>query len=211
MRMHEDMSSSVDQRGEYSATAVADRSPMLEISNAMVRLYKEAFGRGPTKARAQFAGPDTLIVILESSLTVAERNLVALGEHQRLRERRGRADPVGDIFATRAVVGFDPHRPALRRQAGPLARDHVADAGSTVVEIGVNDRICRRFVLMPGNACSGLDADGVKPVGGFLRNIQIVFIARDLVGLQIGPADAGGTFFKTCRQDRVITALWIQG
>jgi uncharacterized protein YbcI len=54
----------------------------------MVRLYKEAFGRGPTKARAQFAGPDTLVVILESSLTVAERNLVALGEHQRLREAR---------------------------------------------------------------------------------------------------------------------------
>ena len=61
---------------------------MLEISNAMVRLYKEAFGRGPTKARAQFAGPDTLVVMLEASLTVAERNLVAMGEHQRLREAR---------------------------------------------------------------------------------------------------------------------------
>ena len=61
---------------------------MLEISNEMVRLYKEAFGRGPTKARAQFAGPDTLVVILEASLTVAERNLVAMGEHQRLREAR---------------------------------------------------------------------------------------------------------------------------
>ena len=61
---------------------------MLEISNAMVRVYKEAFGRGPTKARAQFAGPDTLVVILEATLTVAERNLVAMGEHQRLREAR---------------------------------------------------------------------------------------------------------------------------
>lgn len=70
------------------ATTTTDRSPMLEISNAMVRLYKEAFGRGPTKARAQFAGHDTLVVILESSLTVAERNLVAMGEHQRLREAR---------------------------------------------------------------------------------------------------------------------------
>jgi uncharacterized protein YbcI len=68
--------------------AVGVRSPMLEISNAMVRLYKEAFGRGPTKARAQFAGSDTLVVILENSLTVAERNLVAMGEHQRLREAR---------------------------------------------------------------------------------------------------------------------------
>jgi uncharacterized protein YbcI len=61
---------------------------MLEISNAMVRLYKEAFGRGPTKARAQFAGADMLVVTLEASLTVPERNLVAMGEHQRLREAR---------------------------------------------------------------------------------------------------------------------------
>jgi uncharacterized protein YbcI len=71
-----------------TGTATTDRSPMLEISNAMVRVYKEAFGRGPTKARAQFAGSDTLVVILEATLTVAERNLVAMGEHQRLREGR---------------------------------------------------------------------------------------------------------------------------
>lgn len=61
---------------------------MLEIANAMVRIYKEAFGRGPTKARAQMAGPDTLVVILENSLTAAERNLARLGEHERLRESR---------------------------------------------------------------------------------------------------------------------------
>lgn len=64
------------------------RSPMLEIANAVVRLYKEAYGRGPTKARAQFAGPDTLVVILENSLTVSERNLVAMNEHERLRTTR---------------------------------------------------------------------------------------------------------------------------
>jgi uncharacterized protein YbcI len=64
------------------------RSPMLEIANAIVRLYKEAFGRGPTKARAMLAGPDTLVVILENSLTVAERNLSRLGEHERVREAR---------------------------------------------------------------------------------------------------------------------------
>jgi len=87
MRMEDDMSASVQDRHDGTAM-VADKSPMLEISNAMVRLYKEAFGRGPTKARAHFAGSDTLVVTLESSLTVAERNLVAMGEHQRLREAR---------------------------------------------------------------------------------------------------------------------------
>ncbi|HTX11972.1 MAG TPA: Na-translocating system protein MpsC family protein [Solirubrobacteraceae bacterium] len=88
MRSQEDIMDSIDYEEHPGGSAVTDRSPMLEISNAMVRLYKEAFGRGPTKARAQFAGQDTLVVILENSLTVAERNLVAMGEHQRLREAR---------------------------------------------------------------------------------------------------------------------------
>jgi uncharacterized protein YbcI len=59
-----------------------------ELSNAMVRIYKEAFGRGPTKARAHYAGPDTVVATLENSLTAAERNMVALDEHQRVREIR---------------------------------------------------------------------------------------------------------------------------
>lgn len=88
MRMQEDNSEHVEEPQGHGGSALADRSPMLEIANAMVRLYKDAFGRGPTKARAQLAGQDTLVVILESSLTVAERNLVAMGEHQRLREAR---------------------------------------------------------------------------------------------------------------------------
>jgi uncharacterized protein YbcI len=59
-----------------------------EITNAMVRIYKELFGLGPTKARSAYAGPDTLIATFENSLTAAERNMLALGEHQRVRETR---------------------------------------------------------------------------------------------------------------------------
>ena len=59
-----------------------------EISKEMVRLYKEQFGRGPTKARAAWAGPDTLVCTLEDTLTPAERNLLRLGENERLRETR---------------------------------------------------------------------------------------------------------------------------
>jgi uncharacterized protein YbcI len=65
-----------------------EASPLLAISNEMVRLYKEQFGRGPTKTRALWAGPDVLIVVLEDTLTPAERNLMELGEHQRLRDLR---------------------------------------------------------------------------------------------------------------------------
>jgi len=58
------------------------------ISNAMVRLYKEQYGRGPTRARTEWAGPDQIVVTLEETLTLAERRLAELGEHQRLRDHR---------------------------------------------------------------------------------------------------------------------------
>jgi uncharacterized protein YbcI len=63
-------------------------SVLMEISNTMVRLYKEQFGRGPTSARTHWAGPDALVAVLENTLTPAERSLVELGEHQRLRDTR---------------------------------------------------------------------------------------------------------------------------
>ncbi|HEX4751502.1 MAG TPA: DUF2294 domain-containing protein [Solirubrobacterales bacterium] len=59
-----------------------------EVSRAMVRIYKEQFGRGPIKAKTRFAGPDTLLCTLEGSLTPAEKTLVAMGEDQRLRDIR---------------------------------------------------------------------------------------------------------------------------
>jgi len=59
-----------------------------EISREMVRLYKERFGRGPTKARTEFAGPDIVICSLENTFTAAERSLVEMGEQQRLRDTR---------------------------------------------------------------------------------------------------------------------------
>ena len=61
---------------------------MLALANRFTRLYKDLFGRGPTKVRAHFAGPDTVVITLENTLTQAERNMVAMGEHQRLRDVR---------------------------------------------------------------------------------------------------------------------------
>jgi uncharacterized protein YbcI len=61
---------------------------LMEVSNAMVRLYKEQFGRGPTAARSYWAGPDAIACFLEDTLTPAERNLVKMGQHQRLRDMR---------------------------------------------------------------------------------------------------------------------------
>jgi uncharacterized protein YbcI len=77
-----------EQQPDDQQTTHEKFSVQMQISNEMVRLYKEQFGRGPTKARTNWAGPDTLITVLEDTLTPAERNLVKLGEHQRLRDLR---------------------------------------------------------------------------------------------------------------------------
>jgi len=59
-----------------------------QVSTEMVRIYKKLFGRGPTRVRTNFAGPDALLCTLENSFTPAEQSLVSLGELQRLRETR---------------------------------------------------------------------------------------------------------------------------
>jgi uncharacterized protein YbcI len=58
------------------------------VTKAMVRLYKEQFGRGPERSRSYFAGRDTLICVLADTLTPVERSMRDMGEHQRLRDIR---------------------------------------------------------------------------------------------------------------------------
>jgi uncharacterized protein YbcI len=79
----------MDQHVPESAEATDFQSSVrAEISREMVRLYKEQFGRGPTKARTEFAGPDIVICTLEDSFTPAEKRLAEMEEHQRLRDTR---------------------------------------------------------------------------------------------------------------------------
>jgi uncharacterized protein YbcI len=61
---------------------------LARLSNAMVRLYKDLFGRGPTKTRTRYAGPDLIVSTLENSLTRIEQTMANAGEHKRLRELR---------------------------------------------------------------------------------------------------------------------------
>jgi uncharacterized protein YbcI len=66
-----------------------DRGQLLSrISNAMVHLYKEDFGRGPTKTKTYFAGPDIVVCVLRDTFTRAEQRMAEEGEHQRLRDTR---------------------------------------------------------------------------------------------------------------------------
>jgi uncharacterized protein YbcI len=63
-------------------------STLAQMSRAMVALHKEQFGRGPTKARTDFAGPDAMITVLEDALLPAEKAMVAMGESLRVQESR---------------------------------------------------------------------------------------------------------------------------
>jgi len=58
------------------------------VSNALVALHKEQFGRGPTRARTDYAGSDVLVCVLEDALLPAEKALVAMGEGLRVQEAR---------------------------------------------------------------------------------------------------------------------------
>jgi uncharacterized protein YbcI len=63
-------------------------SALQAVSNAMVKLHKDQFGRGPTRARSDFAGPDALLCVLEEALLPAELKMVEMGDQERVRESR---------------------------------------------------------------------------------------------------------------------------
>jgi uncharacterized protein YbcI len=95
-----------------------------EISREMVRLYKELFGRGPTKARTEFAGADLVICTLENTFTPAERSLAEMGEHQRLRDTR--------MYFQAATA--DRFRGVIERVTGRTVRAFISglDAGADI-------------------------------------------------------------------------------
>jgi uncharacterized protein YbcI len=78
-----------DGQAEQPEVEIDQRvSNLAEISREMVRVYKEQFGRGPTKARTDFAGPDLVVCTLEDTLTPVEKRMAEMGDHERLRDLR---------------------------------------------------------------------------------------------------------------------------
>ena len=75
-----------DTRGD--APGGGAQTISLQLSNEMVRIYKDLFGRGPATAHTHFAGPDCVVATLEKSLTPAEQSMVEMREYQRLRDVR---------------------------------------------------------------------------------------------------------------------------
>jgi len=59
---------------------------LLEISNAIVRVYRDCAGKGPSSCKAYWAGRDSLLVMMRGGFSVAEQMLYEGGHGNVVRE-----------------------------------------------------------------------------------------------------------------------------
>jgi len=65
----------------------AERSAPVAISNAIVQIHKEGYGKGATRARTRMM-EDTIVVELDDVLTRVEQTLASAGRQDQVRETR---------------------------------------------------------------------------------------------------------------------------
>jgi uncharacterized protein YbcI len=75
---------------------------MKDISNAMVGLKKQFYGRGPTKAKT-YINDNIVFCVLEGGLTRNEETLLAAGEEQLIRQYRLRFQEIVTESAEGAI------------------------------------------------------------------------------------------------------------
>jgi uncharacterized protein YbcI len=68
-------------------------NPRLRISNEIVHLHSEYYGRGPSKAKT-YIQDDLVVVVLEETFTPAERTLIDRGEGDGIHDIRRRFQQV---------------------------------------------------------------------------------------------------------------------
>ena len=73
--------------GEPSDPHSEPENLRLTISNELVRIKKELYGKGPTKAKT-YINDNYVFTVLEGGLTRNEETLLAAGEHRLVREFR---------------------------------------------------------------------------------------------------------------------------
>jgi uncharacterized protein YbcI len=64
-----------------------DGEQLAAVSNAIVKIFSECYGRGPTKAKT-YAFDDYVLCVLEDILTTVERTLVEKGQEELVRAVR---------------------------------------------------------------------------------------------------------------------------
>jgi uncharacterized protein YbcI len=89
---------------DWIADVEAERRPGLlaDISNAMVGLKKEFYGKGPTKAKT-YINDNYVLCVLQGGLTRNEETLLAAGQEMLVREYRLRFQEAMAAATTEAV------------------------------------------------------------------------------------------------------------
>jgi uncharacterized protein YbcI len=86
---------------------------LAEVTNAIVRLHRQHYGKGPTRSKSYLLD-DVLICVMQDVLTAGERTLAEAGEQDHVRQTRlVFADAMRERFAEeverivgRRVLGF---------------------------------------------------------------------------------------------------------
>jgi uncharacterized protein YbcI len=61
---------------------------LAEVTNGIVRLFSEYYGRGPTRAKSYLLDDTYLVTVLGETLTTVERTLVETGHGEQVRSVR---------------------------------------------------------------------------------------------------------------------------
>jgi uncharacterized protein YbcI len=73
---------------EPSSRPPHGQGPLLaEVTNAIVRLHRLHYGKGPTRSKS-FLLDDVLVCVMRDAFTTVERTLIAAGEEAKVREAR---------------------------------------------------------------------------------------------------------------------------
>jgi len=105
---------SPDEQMPDQAHGRPDGRQLAEISTTIVQLQKEFFGKGPTKARTNWAGDDALVCILGGGFTPVEQTLFEAGREEAVQAMRhafqmamkNRLTAAIEKIVERKVVGF---------------------------------------------------------------------------------------------------------
>ncbi len=119
---------------DRSATQRPDGRMNAAISDAVVRLFREYLGRGPTKTRTTIRD-DLVVVLLEDTLTKAEKKLAADGEEEAVVQMRRAAQGTMRTALADAVAEHTGRQVRAFMSGNSLDPDYAVEV----------------FVLEPGN------------------------------------------------------------
>lgn len=74
----------------HEATGVEshDGEQLAEITNGIVRLFSDYYGRGPTRAKSYLLDDSYLVTVLRDTMTTVEKTLVEVGHADQVRSVR---------------------------------------------------------------------------------------------------------------------------